>query len=63
MTEFSDCEVTLSASHVDAQQLAGFVDTQIPRTGIGKVTWGTPLSSTQLIELTENGKRNLSLPE
>ena len=56
VTEFYDCEVSLSASPLDAQQLASFADTQMPRTGIGEVPWSTPLSSAQLTELTENGK-------
>jgi N-acetylglutamate synthase-like GNAT family acetyltransferase len=56
VTEFYDCEVSLSASPLSAQQLAEFADTQMPRTGIGEVPWSTPLTSAQLTELTENGK-------
>ncbi|MCB1700671.1 MAG: GNAT family N-acetyltransferase [Pseudomonadales bacterium] len=55
-TEYYDCDVSLSASPVDARQLAAFADTQMPRTGIGEVPWSTPLSAAQLTELTENGK-------
>ena len=56
VTEFYDCEVSLSSSPLDAQQLAEFADAQMPRTGIGEVPWSTPLSSAQLTELAENGK-------
>lgn len=56
VTEFYDCEVSLSASPLDARQLAEFADAQMPRTGIGEVPWSTPLSSVQLAELAENGK-------
>ncbi|MDO8861559.1 GNAT family N-acetyltransferase [Haliea sp. E1-2-M8] len=56
VTEFYDCEVNLSASPLDARQLAEFADSQMPRTGIGEVPWSTPLSSAQLTALTENGK-------
>lgn len=56
VSEFYDCEVSLSASPLSAQQLAEFADTQMPRTGIGEVPWSTPLSSAQLTELTKNGK-------
>ena len=42
VTEFYDCEVRLSASRLDAQQLREFADTQMPRTGIGEVPWSTP---------------------
>ncbi len=56
VTEFFDCEVRLSASRLDAQQLREFADTQMPRTGIGAVPWSTPLSSDQLTELAATGK-------
>ncbi len=56
VTEFFDCEVRLSASRMDAQQLREFADTQMPRTGIGAVPWSTPLSSDQLTELAATGK-------
>ena len=56
VTEFYDCEVSLSASPLDARQLAEFADSQMPRTGIGEVPWSTPLSSAQLTELAETGK-------
>ncbi len=56
VTEFFDCEVRLSVSRLDAQQLSAFADTQMPRTGIGAVPWSTPLSSSQLAELAANGK-------
>ena len=56
VTEFYDCEVRLSASRLDAQQLREFADTQMPRTGVGAVPWSTPLSSDQLSELAANGK-------
>lgn len=56
VTEFYDCDVTLSASPLDAQQLAEFADAQMPRTGVGEVPWSTPLSSAQLTELARNGK-------
>ena len=55
-TEFFDCEVRLSATRLDAQQLREFADTQMPRTGIGAVPWSTPLSSDQLAELAATGK-------
>jgi len=55
-TEFFDCEVRLSASQLDAQQLREFAASQMPRTGIGAVPWSTPLSADQLSELTEAGK-------
>jgi predicted GNAT family N-acyltransferase len=55
-TEFFDCEVRLSASQLDAQQLNEFAGSQMPRTGIGAVPWSTPLSADQLFELTEAGK-------
>lgn len=55
-TEFFDCEIRLSASHLDAQRLGNFADSQMPRTGIGAVPWSIPLSSDQLVELAENGK-------
>jgi predicted GNAT family N-acyltransferase len=55
-TEFFDCEVRLSASQLNAQQLKEFASSQMPRTGIGAVPWSTPLSSDQLSELTEMGK-------
>lgn len=56
VTEFYDCEVSLSASPLDARQLGEFADSQMPRTGIGEVPWSTPLSSAQLTELAETGK-------
>jgi GNAT superfamily N-acetyltransferase len=56
VTEFFDCEVRLSASRLDAQQLRDFADAQMPRSGIGAVPWSTPLSSDQLVELAETGK-------
>lgn len=56
VTEFFDCEVSLSVSPLDAQQLAEFADAQMPRTGIGEVPWSTPLSAAQLTALTEDGK-------
>ena len=56
VTEFFDCEVRLSASRLDAQQLREFADAQMPRTGIGAVPWSTPLSSDQLTELAATGK-------
>jgi predicted GNAT family N-acyltransferase len=56
VTEFYDCEVSLSTSPLGAQQLAEFADTQMPRTGIGEVPWSTPLTAAQLTELTEKGK-------
>lgn len=56
VTEFYDCEVSLSASPLRAQQLAEFADTQMPRTGIGEVPWSTPLSAAQLTELAKKGK-------
>lgn len=56
VSEFYDCEVSLSDSPLSAQHLAEFADTQMPRTGIGEVPWSTPLSSAQLTELTKNGK-------
>ena len=55
-TEFYDCEVILSSSRLDAQQLATFTDAQMPRTGIGAVPWSTPISSNQLTELAAAGK-------
>jgi hypothetical protein len=56
VTEFFDCEVRLSTSRLDAQQLREFADSQMPRTGIGAVPWSTPLSSDQLTELAATGK-------
>ncbi len=56
VTEYFDCDVSLSHSPLDARQLAEFADTQMPRTGIGEVPWSTPLSAAQLTELTQNGK-------
>ena len=56
VTEFFDCEIRLSASRLDAQQLRDFADSQMPRTGIGAVPWSTPLSSNQLIGLAATGK-------
>lgn len=55
-TEFFDCEIRLSASRLDAQQLRKFADSQVPRTGIGAVPWSTPLSSERLVQLAETGK-------
>jgi predicted GNAT family N-acyltransferase len=56
ITEYFDCEIRLSTSRLDAQQLKHFADTQLPRTGIGAVPWSTPVSSDQLIELAETGR-------
>jgi len=56
ITEFFDCEIRLSASRLDAQQLGEFADNQMPRTGTGAVPWSTPLTSDQLVELAEGGK-------
>lgn len=56
ITEFFDCEIRLSASRLDAQQLGEFADAQMPRTGIGAVPWSIPLTSDQLVELAETGK-------
>jgi len=56
ITEFFDCEIRLSASRLDAQQLREFADAQMPRTGIGAVPWSIPLTSDQLVELAETGK-------
>jgi len=56
ITEFFDCEIRLSASRLDAQQLGDFADNQMPRTGAGAVPWSTPLTSDQLVELAEGGK-------
>jgi GNAT superfamily N-acetyltransferase len=56
VTEFFDCDVTLSATRLDAQQLREFADAQMPRTGIGEVPWSTPLSSDQLAEFAATGK-------
>ena len=55
-TEYFDCEIRLSASPLDAQQLKHFADTQLPRTGVGAVPWSTPVSSDELIELAETGR-------
>ena len=55
-TEFFDCEIRLSASRLDAQQLRDFADAQMPRSGIGAVPWSTPLSSDDLVDLAESGK-------
>jgi len=55
-TEYFDCNVTLSATQLDAQQLREFADAQMPKTGIGEVPWSTPLSSEQLCELAASGK-------
>ena len=56
ITEYFDCEIRLTATRLDAQQLKHFADTQLPRTGIGEVPWSTPVSSDQLIELAETGR-------
>ena len=56
VTEFFDCEVSLSSSRLDARQLREFADTQMPRTGLGAEPWSTPLSSAQLTELAATGK-------
>jgi hypothetical protein len=56
ITEHFDCDIRLSTSRLDAQQLKHFADTQLPRTGIGAVPWSTPVSSDQLIELAETGR-------
>jgi predicted GNAT family N-acyltransferase len=55
-TEFFDCEIRLSTSRLDAQQLRDFADAQMPRTGIGAVPWSTPLSADRLAQLAEAGK-------
>ena len=55
-TKFFDCEIRLSASRLDAQQLRDFADAQMPRSGIGAVPWSTPLSSDQLVELAKTRK-------
>lgn len=55
-TEFYDCEVILSKSRLNAQQLGEFTDAQMPRTGIGAVPWSTPISSSELAELAATGK-------
>ena len=56
ITEFFDCEIRISVSRLDAQQLREFADSQMPRTGIGAVPWSTPLSSDRLIDLAATGK-------
>jgi len=55
-TEFYDCDVKLSSSRLDAQQLGAFTEAQMPRTGIGAVPWSTPISPEQLSELASAGK-------
>jgi len=55
-TEFFDCDVKLSTTRLDAQQLRKFADIQMPETGIGAVPWSTPLTSAQLAELAASGK-------
>ena len=55
-TEFYDCEIKLSTSRLEAQQLKDFADAQMPRTGVGEVPWSTPLSSAQLSSLAEQGE-------
>jgi len=56
VTEYFDCQVSLSTNRVEATQLRDFVDAQMPKSGVGEVPWSTPLSSDQLVDLAEKGK-------
>ena len=54
-TKHFDCTVDLTNSKLDAQQLTGFADTQMPRSGIGEVPWSTPISAEDLAGLAAQG--------